>query len=87
MSLKNKIDDLIGRKWRKVLDQFFHFAWAVIALYPVASEPNWYMGGISGFLLAFPREVVDQWPITHWEDTALDLLFFVFGGIAVGIIL
>jgi len=44
------------------------------------------MGGISGFLLGLPRETIDQWPIGHWEDTALDLLFFTIGGIIIGVL-
>jgi len=86
MAIKDKIDELIGRKWRKRLDQLFHLLWAMIALYPIASDPNWYMGGISGFLLGLPRETIDQWPIGHWEDTALDLLFFTIGGIIIGVL-
>lgn len=85
MSIKDKVDDLIGRKWRKRFDQLFHLAWAIVALYPIASDPNWYMGGISGFLLGLPRETIDQWPIGSWEDTSLDLLFFTIGGIIVGV--
>ena len=64
-----------------------HFAWAFIALLPMAIAGSvWWAGGLSGLLLALPRELVDQWPINHWSDTFLDLAFFVLGGIFVALI-
>jgi hypothetical protein len=87
MSIKKILDEKIGRKWRKILDQPLHFLWAFIALTPVvfweASLPACIL---SALLLALPREIIDQWPVDDWGDTLLDLLFFALGGAAVGII-
>jgi hypothetical protein len=71
MSVKDWVDEKIGRKWRKLLDQPMHLL-AVLT------------GALSGLLLALPREFVDQWPIDHWSDTLLDLAFFVLGGALAG---
>jgi len=88
MSIKDWIDKHLGRRWRKILDQPLHFAWAFVALLPVVLVgPLWWAGGLSGLLLALPREFIDQWPIDHWDDTLLDLAFFILGGIIVCIIL
>ena len=85
MSLKDWLDKKIGNKWRKILDQVLHFAWAFIALIPVLTLRNPVIAGaLSGILIALPREIVDQWPIGDWRDTALDLAFFALGGGVVG---
>lgn len=87
MSLKDELDKIIGKNWRKRLDQILHFLWAFFAIMPlVIFGPVWWVGGISGFLIALPRELVDQWPIDHWSDTILDLSFFIIGGICVCLI-
>ena len=52
----------------------------------VIAGPIWWAGGLSGFLIALPRETVDQWPIGNWFDTILDLSFFIIGGICVCLI-
>ncbi len=72
---------------KQLLDQSLHFAWIFVAIMPIAIwGPTILAGALSGFVLAFPREFVDQWPIAHWKDTALDLLFFTLGGAAAGVI-
>ncbi len=87
MSIKNFIDEKIGRKYRKVLDQLLHLLWAFFALIPVMVYGPTVIAGIcSALLLALPREFVDQWPIDHWEDTLLDLAFFAIGGAIAGAI-
>jgi hypothetical protein len=85
MSVKDWVDEKIGRKWRKLLDQPMHLLWSLIALFPVMFwGPAVLTGALSGLLLALPREFVDQWPIDHWSDTLLDLAFFVLGGALAG---
>lgn len=87
MSCKDWLDEHIGRKWRKRLDQILHFLWAFIALLPIViAGPVWWAGGLSGFLIDLPRELVDQWPIDDWFDTILDISFFTIGGICVCLI-
>ncbi len=87
MSIKNSIDEKIGRKWRKVLDQLWHLLWAFFSLIPVmVYGPTVIAGMCSALLLALPREFVDQWPVDHWEDTLLDLAFFAIGGAIAGAI-
>ena len=87
MSIKDWLDEKIGRKWRKILDQLFHFLWAFFALLPVAT-----MGFsvtacmLSALIFALPREIIDQWPINDWRDTFIDLGFFALGGVVIGII-
>jgi len=87
MSIKDTLDEKIGRKWRKILDQLLHFAWAFIALIPVmVYGPTIVAGAFSGLLLCLPREFVDQWPIGDWGDTLLDIAFFILGGAFAGMI-
>jgi len=87
MQIKKMLDEKIGRKWRKILDQPLHFLWAFIALTPVMIwGPTVVAGTISAVLLALPREIVDQWPITDWSDTMLDLTFFALGGAVAGMV-
>ena len=86
MSLKDKIDEWIGKEWRKRLDQVFHFLWAAIAIFPVVYHTSWYTGALSGLLIDLPRELIDQWPINKWRDTLIDLLFFSLGGATIGLI-
>ena len=88
MSLKDWLDEKIGRKWRKILDQVMHFLWAFIALIPVLTMDNKIVGSTcSAFLFALPREIVDQWPINNWRDTVVDLGFFALGGWVIGAII
>jgi len=69
----------------KILDQVLHFAWSAIALTPIILLNDKILGGaISGFLIGAPRELVDQWPVGHWKDTILDLIFFAAGGAFIG---
>lgn len=87
MKIKDWLDEKIGRKWRKILDQPLHFLWAFIALMPVMFWGATVLAGIlSALLLALPREIVDQWPIDDWGDTLLDLAFFALGGAVGGMI-
>lgn len=87
MSVKDWVDEKIGRKWRKRLDQVMHFLWAFLALLPVVvMGPTVIACVISALIIALPREFVDQWPIDDWGDTLLDLAFFALGGAVVGII-
>ena len=87
MSIKDVLDEKIGRKWRKILDQPLHFLWAFIALTPVAVWGATVAACmLSALLLALPRELVDQWPINDWKDTLIDLIFFALGGAFVGMI-
>lgn len=69
---------------QNILDQTLHAAWAFFALLPLVIYPdNLIAGGLSGLLLALPREIIDQWPIGHIWDTVLDLSFFFIGGVLV----
>lgn len=76
----------LGKAPRKMLDQAGHLLWAVFTLTPIAFKPCWWTGLIAGFLLALPREFVDQWPIKNWQDTVLDIIFFSIGGMVAGIL-
>jgi len=72
----------------EVLNQVLHFLWAFIALLPIAYNPTWYIGALSGFLLCAPREFIDQWhgwPI-GWRKL-LDVFFFVLGGAIAGLLI
>lgn len=85
MTIEDWLDEKIGEKWRKVMDQVAHFLWAFVALIPVLVIESHVIGGaFSAVLFALPRELVDQWPVRHWKDTALDLVFFALGGAAIG---
>lgn len=85
MRIKDWFDERINEQPRKIIDQIAHFLWAFIALIPVLIiDDHTIGGGLSGLLIALPRELVDQWPIGHWKDTLLDLLFFTLGGAAIG---
>jgi len=87
MSIKDWLDEKIGRKWRKIADQVLHFLWAFIALIPVLVMDSQIIGcTLSAVVFALPREFVDQWPINDWGDTLLDLAFFALGGFVVGMI-
>ncbi|GAG19319.1 unnamed protein product [marine sediment metagenome] len=72
-------------KKNKILDQVLHFAWSALALAPIVFMNDKVMGGaLSGLLLGAPRELIDQWPVGHWGDTILDLVFFTLGGAFIG---
>ena len=86
--MREWLDDMIGEQGRRVVDQCAHFLWAFVALIPVLVIENHILGGaFSAVLFALPRELVDQWPIKHWKDTVLDLVFFALGGAAIGSII
>jgi len=88
MRIKDWLDEKIGRKWRKILDQVLHFLWAFIALIPVLAIDSHVIGAmLTAVLFALPRELVDQWPIDDWRDTILDLAVFALGGAIIGILL
>jgi len=85
MKLKHKLDEKLGVKWRRAIDQAMHFLWAFIALTPVLVMDDKILGGLlSGLLIGLPRELIDQWPIGHWKDTLIDLAFFALGGAFIG---
>lgn len=89
--IKKWLDKLIGKPLRKLLfdivDQILHFLWAFFALLPIVLYgPKWWIGALSGLLIALPRELIDQWPINNWEDTIIDLCFFMLGGAVVTLI-
>jgi len=87
MSIKDWLDEKIGKKYRKMLDQLMHFLWAFVALIPVLIFESQVIGCMcSAILFALPREIVDQWPVDDWADTMLDLAFFALGGVVVGMI-
>ncbi len=72
---------------KQFVDQLLHFTWAFVAIMPIAIwGPTILAGALSGFVLACPREFVDQWPVGRWKDTAVDLLFFTLGGTAAGLV-
>lgn len=71
---------------KQLIDQTLHFLWSFIALMPLIINPSWFTGVLSGFLIAAPREFWDQRPINNKFDTALDLGFFILGGLCIGII-
>jgi len=73
---------------KQIIDQTLHFLWSFIALIPILVLDDKVLGGLlSGLLIGLPRELVDQWPIGHWKDTALDLIFFALGGVAIGVLI
>ena len=73
---------------KQIIDQSLHFAWSFLAVIPILVMDSTLQGGaLSGLLIGLPRELVDQWPIGHWKDTVLDLVFFTLGGAAIGGIL
>lgn len=84
MKIKHILDEKLGLKGRKILDQAMHFLWAFIALLPILMIDGVAGGALSGLLIALPRELVDQWPVGNWGDTALDLAFFALGGAIAG---
>ena len=86
MKIKHWIDEKLGLKNRKILDQAMHFTWALAALLPVLIIGGFLGGALSGLLLALPRELVDQWPVGDWKDTILDLSFFALGGAIAGLL-
>jgi len=66
----------------KFIEQILHLAWSFFALAPLVLYPESLIaGGLSGLLLALPRELIDQWPIKHVSDTIIDLGFFIIGGV------
>lgn len=69
-----------------LVDQFLHFLWAasVLSAYEFIPVPV-LNGAVAGLLIALPRELVDQWPIRRWGDTALDCSAFALGGAAVSL--
>jgi hypothetical protein len=70
---------------KKIIDQSLHFGWSFLALLPIlVMDSTIEAGALSGLLIGLPRELVDQWPIGHWKDTLLDLVFFALGGAIVG---
>jgi len=70
---------------KQVIDQSLHFLWSLIALAPIMFIDNHVLGGLlSGLFIGLPRELIDQWPIGHWKDTVVDLIFFAWGGAALG---
>ena len=72
---------------KQIIDQTLHFLWGFIALIPILTMDSYIIGGaLSGLMVGLPRELVDQWPIGHWKDTVLDLVFFALGGAAIGAI-
>jgi len=84
MKIKHILDEKIGLKGRKILDQVMHFSWALVALLPILLIEGVTGGALSGLLLALPRELVDQWPVGNWKDTIIDLAFFALGGAVAG---
>lgn len=72
-------------RWRQFLDQPLHMAWAAVAIAPVVYwGTHWWNGFLSGLLLALPRELWDQRPLSRETDAPLDLLCFGIGGALVG---
>lgn len=85
MKLKHQLDAKIGLRARNVLDQLAHFLWGFLCLVPVFMIESAALGGmLSALAFALPREFVDQWPVKHWGDTAVDLFFFALGGLTIG---
>ena len=72
---------------KQIIDQTLHFGWSFIALIPILILGGFWGGLLSGLLIGLPRELVDQWPVGHWKDTALDLAFFALGGAVIGSII
>jgi len=72
---------------KQLIDQSLHFAWSFLALIPILWIGGFWGGLLSGLLIGAPRELVDQWPVGHWDDTLLDLAFFAAGGAAIGMLL
>jgi hypothetical protein len=70
---------------KQIVDQSLHFTWAFVALSPIVRwGPSAKTFAFAGFLIAMPRELVDQWPIDRVWDTLLDMSFFVIGGYYIG---
>jgi len=62
---------------------------AILAGFDAWSFPGWQIvGGASGMIpWIILRELIDQWPIESWGDTALDSLEFMVGGAIGGLVL
>jgi hypothetical protein len=77
----------IERVLRQLIDQPGHMLWGalpaivVLGLAPISPV---LAGAVAGIAIALPREIVDQWPLSRWWDTALDLSFFALGGALAG---
>ena len=74
-------------KWApEFIDQALHFLWAFAAIGVVAwFGPNYWSGALAGFIIAAPREFVDQW---HGWPSGIgkirDVVFFTLGGAIAG---
>ena len=77
-----------------MIEFMLHFLWGflLIALPWVVFRrpeiPFWGLplAGIVAATLVLPRELVDQWPVERWLDTATDLLGFFGGGTGAGML-
>jgi hypothetical protein len=77
----------LERALRQLIDQPGHMLWGAlpaIVVLGLDSVSPILAGAVAGLAIALPREVVDQYPISRWWDTALDLSFFVVGGAVAG---
>ena len=66
-------------------EQVLHILWGAIPLLIGIKLDSWWGWALAAVVFALPREIIDQWPINHWGNTALDLLFFAIGGSLVGL--
>lgn len=77
---------------KQLVDQPLHAMWGAISQLPLLlfigkhqAEPLWLIvlgAALGAFLMAQPRELYEQWPISHWWDYVLDCAFFAIGGAA-----
>ena len=68
-------------------EQVLHILWGGLPLLILVFwGGRWWAWPLAAVAFALPREFIDQWPIVHWQNTALDLLFFAVGGAVVGLI-
>jgi hypothetical protein len=74
---------------QEVGEQILHLLWAFgpLAILAVPKTRWWSIltGALAGFILAAPRELIDQLPIERPWDTVLDLTFFIIGGALAGL--
>jgi hypothetical protein len=71
-----------------IVDQLGHAVWAFAVVYVAMRWSGaWWAGAAAGALIALPRELVDQWPIDNWFDTAVDSFYFMIAGLIAALVI
>lgn len=86
MSGDGKDTTWLDKLLHNAVEQPGHAAWGFvpIAIYLTLDGHPIVGGACAAAAAALPREIIDQWPISRWWDTALDLAFFALGGATAG---